>query len=614
MASTAPPTTDPSQAQPPGTGTGGPPSAVQGTFDDLGTPLRDVVFVVVDLETTGGAPADAGITEIGAVKVQGGEVLGEFQTLVNPGVDIPPFIASLTGITNTAVAGAPDVAEAVESFLGFASGAVLVAHNAPYDTGFLRGACQRHGLVWPRPSVIDTARIARAALTRDEAPNRKLATLARLAGSTTEPNHRALADARATVDVLHFLIARVGDLGVHTLEELAGLTSRVSNEQRRKRVLADGLPTGPGVYLFRDYQGRPLYIGKSGSIRNRVRTYFTASEQRRRMAEMVRIAESVTAVECATALEAEVRESRLLAEHKPPYNRRSRFPEKEAWLKLTAEPFPRLSVVSRPGADADRGAHYLGPFAGRSGAARVAEAIQSAVPLRTCSGRLPAKPTGSACAAAELGQCLAPCDPRAYRGGYEGVVSAVVASWETSFGELGDVLLDRALQHAGDQRYERARQWRDQAGSLAEAVARTHRYRMLSGTAELVAARPVQQQRWEIHVIRHGRLAAAGRSVPGVDPRRTVADLLAVAEPVADPGAAGTAASLTELGAILRWLAEPGVRLVEADPPLHLPLTSAHRVADQVAAAAAAQPALPKEDAPVRGRQLVPAKVSRLRV
>ncbi len=110
----------------------------QRTFDELGRPLRDLTFCVVDLETTGGS-AEGGsmITEVGAVKVRGGEVLGEFQTLVNPHAQIPPFIAVLTGITNSMVSDAPPIESVLPAFLEFASGCVLVAHNAPFDVGFL---------------------------------------------------------------------------------------------------------------------------------------------------------------------------------------------------------------------------------------------------------------------------------------------------------------------------------------------------------------------------------------------------------------------------------------------------------------------------------------------
>src|SRR5690349_21696382 len=123
----------------------------------MGTPLREVTFVVLDLETTGGAPDGDGITEIGAVKVLGGEQLGEFGTLVNPGSAIPPFITVLTGITEAMVAPAPRIEQALPALLEFIGDAVFVAHNAPFDTGFLKAACLKHGHVWPGPRVLDTA-------------------------------------------------------------------------------------------------------------------------------------------------------------------------------------------------------------------------------------------------------------------------------------------------------------------------------------------------------------------------------------------------------------------------------------------------------------------------
>ena len=164
---------------------------VQGTLDELGTPLADVTFVVVDLETTGGSPAGAHITEIGAVKVRGGEVLGEFQTLVNPAEPIPAFISVLTGITDQMVADAPRIDSVLPAFLEFARDTVLVAHNAPFDMSFLKAAAALTAREWPRFTVVDTAHLARQLVTKDEARDRKLGTLARLFGAATTPDHRA---------------------------------------------------------------------------------------------------------------------------------------------------------------------------------------------------------------------------------------------------------------------------------------------------------------------------------------------------------------------------------------------------------------------------------------
>ena len=320
-------------------------SAQQPSLEDLGTPLAEVTFCVVDLETTGSGP-EATITEFGAVKVRGGEVLGEFGTLVNPQTHIPALIAMLTGITNQMVAQSPILGEVLPGFLEFARNCVLVAHNARFDVGFLKRACEQHEQVWPAPAVIDTVALARQTLLTDEVPNCKLETLARHFRAATQPNHRALSDARATVDVLHGLLERVGNLGVLTLEDLKEFEHRVSPQRRAKRVWAQALPEAPGVYAFfaeRPGQSRQvLYVGKSTNIRRRVRGYFTSSETRPRMDEMVRVATGVDALVCATDLEAEIRELRMIAAHSPRYNRRSRRQDKVVWVKLTTDHWPYL--------------------------------------------------------------------------------------------------------------------------------------------------------------------------------------------------------------------------------------------------------------------------------
>jgi DNA polymerase III epsilon subunit family exonuclease len=199
-------------------------------------PLHEVVFVILDLETSGAAPSTgAAITEIGAVKVRGGEIIGEFQTFINPQHGLSDFITSLTGITDEMLADAPKIKSVLPGFfefLGSYKETVLVAHNAPFDLSFLKAAAVKHKYPWPQYHVIDTVRIARSVLDRDEVPNCKLSTLATFFGARTSPTHRALDDARATVDVLHGIFERLGTFEVTTLHELLNF-----KRKRSKRPL-----------------------------------------------------------------------------------------------------------------------------------------------------------------------------------------------------------------------------------------------------------------------------------------------------------------------------------------------------------------------------------------
>jgi DNA polymerase-3 subunit epsilon len=547
----------------------------QRSFDELGRLLRDTTFCVVDLETTGGS-AEAGsmITEIGAVKVRGGEVLGEFQTLVNPHTEIPAFIAVLTGISNTMVADAPPIDSALPAFLEFARGSVLVAHNAPFDVGFLRHFAAKLGHPWPAFEVLDTAKLARRVITRDDAPNCKLSSLAQLFNSGSTPNHRAQADARATVDVLHGLMERLGGLGVHTLEELQTFSARVSQAQRRKRHLAEGLPHAPGVYLFCDDRSRVLYVGTSRDLRTRVRSYFTASETRSRIGEMVGLASTVQGIECATPLEAEVRELRLIAEHKPRYNRRSRFPEKHHFIKLTREPWPRLSVVKRV---LDDDADYLGPFSSKKTVEKTLAALHETFPIRQCTERLPLTPSRSACVLAEMGRCLAPCDGSVDATTYAEIVARLREALLRRPDDVVDAVNQRMERLAARERFEEAGVHRDRLAAFIRAASRTQRLTALTRCPEVVAAQRDDAGRWSVHVVRHGRLAAAGIIPTGGDAFAYVDSLRASAETVAAAPGPTPAATAEETEKILRWLEAPGVRLVDVDGEWSCPVSGATR-------------------------------------
>jgi DNA polymerase III epsilon subunit family exonuclease len=202
--------------------------------------LSETVFAVLDLETSGGSPRlGAGITEIGVVKVKGGEVIATFQSFVDPGHSLPHFITELTGITDEMLISAPFIDEILRTlfeFLGSPDETVVVAHNSPFDLSFLKAAALTHEIDWPEYQTVDTARLARAVLDRDEVINCKLSTLAQFFGAETSPNHRALDDAKATVDVLHGLIERLAGFNIHNFEQMRNFPSR---KKRAKRSIAE---------------------------------------------------------------------------------------------------------------------------------------------------------------------------------------------------------------------------------------------------------------------------------------------------------------------------------------------------------------------------------------
>jgi len=185
--------------------------------------LAQVTFIVLDLETTGASPQQGcGITEIGAIAVRGGEVLGEFSTFVNPQVPLPEYIINLTGITDEMLVDAPLISEVFPDFIEFIDrheDIHLVAHNAPFDIGFLKAAATSLALEWPKYEVIDTVKLARRVIDRSEILNYKLGTLSQFFDTQALPNHRALDDVKTTVEVLHRLIERLAGFKVFSVSE-----------------------------------------------------------------------------------------------------------------------------------------------------------------------------------------------------------------------------------------------------------------------------------------------------------------------------------------------------------------------------------------------------------
>lgn len=545
---------------------------LQPSFDDLGVPLFDVSFCVVDLETTG-VGEGAAITEIGAVKVRGGEAEGEFATLVNPQMHIPANITVLTGISDRMVDDAPTINTVLPSFLEFARGTVLVAHNASFDVGFLKRACANLGYEWPGNQVVDTVKLARHTLLRDEVRNCKLSTLSAFFKVPEMPTHRALDDARATVYVLHGLLERVGALGVTTLEDLLEYAHHVSPQRRAKRVWTKDLPEEPGIYQFytdkshKDGSREILYVGKSVNIKKRVATYFTASETRGRMEEMVRISTGVEAIVCQTPLEAEIRELRTIDSQQPHYNRRSRRQHKLAWLKLTNERWPRFSVVSKITDDAK----YFGPCVSRRVAQELALVLSQSFKLRQCTQRIGPRSISSSCALAQLNRCFAPC-----RGDDE------------TLGELYSLALDEAIRSTYDvraiteslseqmrtlsaqERFEEAGVVRDRLGLYQRTILRWQRLKALTRCPLIVAASP-NAGGWQINIVKYGFLAGAARAKRGESALAIADEALRVSATVPKPQHGLPAGSVEEAECIANWLESPGVRLMQIEGDWAIP-------------------------------------------
>ncbi|MGH9039455.1 MAG: exonuclease domain-containing protein, partial [Acidimicrobiia bacterium] len=283
------------------------------------TPLSEVTFAVVDLETTGTVPGPSRIIEVGAAKFRGGECVGTFQTMVNPGCGVPPFITVLTGITEAMLVPAPTIGEVLPTLLEVLGDAVLVGHNLRFDTSFLDAALVATGrrpLSQPR---VDTLGLARRLLT-DEVPNRRLGTLAHFFGTDTVPNHRALDDVLATAGVLHGLLERAGPFGILALDDL--LAFPATARALAKLPLVARLPRQAGVYLFEDAGGRILHVGRAGDVHSRVRSYLASSDRRDR--RLVRETARIDHLPCRHPLEAAVVEARLVAAHRPPFHRSRR--------------------------------------------------------------------------------------------------------------------------------------------------------------------------------------------------------------------------------------------------------------------------------------------------
>ena len=538
---------------------------VQQSLDDLGAPLDEVTFCVLDLETTGGSAENCYITEVGAVRVRGGREEATFQTPVNPGCAIPPTITVLTGITESMVIRAPRIEGVLGSLVDFIGDAVIVGHNVRFDMGFLQAALGRDERPLLGNVTVDTVALARR-LVRDEVPNCRLGTLAERFGLPHRPSHRALDDALATADLLHLLLERAGSLGVRGLDDLRSLPTMAGHAQASKLRLTDGLPRCAGVYLFRDGGGRILYVGKATNLRSRVRSYFS-TDDRRSTGALLRETQRIDHKRCADELEAAVLEMRLIHHLTPRYNRAGTRWERSVWVALDVHArYPRLRIVREPKDDRDL---HIGPIPSRALAKLAIEALHSVVPLRQCTS-LPGRSrrTGP-CLASQLGLARCPCSGEVSPQDYRPVVDRAVEALTDRPDVVTVGLHEQMMALASTERFEEAASVRDRMQAFAEVIARQRRFDQLRRMERVVVVRAdglrAEFERGRLTRIRPPHLGSAPLAPSPADPHGGALPVEAVPPDPGPPESGSLPAGLAdELGITGRWLDRnaAGLRLI----------------------------------------------------
>ncbi len=475
------------------------------------TLLEQTVFVVVDLETAGSSPETAEIIEIGAIKLQGGEVLGSFESLLKPRGAIPTAISRITGIYPEDVAQAPPLEEVLPAFWSFIEGTVLVAHNAVFDRGFLEKAALRHlGHGLHNPDIC-TLRLARRLLP--ELPRKGLDALAIHFEVTNMARHRAMGDAQVTAHVLGELLAQAQkEEGAITLSDLLDLQQsrrgafwQTIPAERLAALKGRPYPKAPGVYFMEDEAGQILYIGKAKNLKTRIQSYFHQGKgHTRKVLELMRQVHRIEYTELGSELDALLMEARLIKSHMPYYNRQIKNYKSLPFIKITVgDKFPRVEVVHQM--DSER-AVYFGPFTAKRKLSNALEELNRVFQLRTCSDAVFRKYSLSPCMLYDVQQCSGPCAGRISEAAYQEGVSHLMAFLQGEASAVSQRLVERRDQLAEGLRFEEAGLVQQQIFQLLNLQ---HRSRLLVQAVHesncLIVLPDVSPGCFKVYVVLQGR-------------------------------------------------------------------------------------------------------------
>jgi DNA polymerase-3 subunit epsilon len=568
----------------------------------LDQPVAGAEFLAVDTETNGLAGDLCELTEVGAVLVGGGELHETFDSVVRTERPLSRGIQRFTGITQAMVDAAPPPEEVLAELHELLTGRVLIAHSARFDRRVLEQAFERCGFDWPKPPVLCTVQLARrfAPLSR----KRSLAPLADSLGIDVTEVHRALPDALTCARVFCALFPRlcanahtVADAldllrtrrrasqgaGTAPISSECGLDARTGKPVPAERIPPSErpdlstLPDDPGVYIFRDERGRPLYVGKSVSLRSRARAHFCAPAG---WTEKAAIADYRPT---NSELGALVLENRLIKAWKPGGNKKLKRTDRYCYLRCRLDiPYPVLEVASDP---APGHAVNVGPLGSKPLATELADHLTSLYRLRHCGRTLKLREHPSAYG--QMGRCVSPClgdlDPNAYRRQLDLALSHFE---RPGAGEAVIAEIDRRMLEASqERRYERAAALLRRRERLAWVLERLEGVLRATHSAPrlVLASHPVKDRHDAFWLVR-GRLVDWG-PLPG---HSELVERTQVALARAPGRSVVPVDEVDEIRIVASWVADQEPPELPLDPPPSAPALM--RFVAEATAAAAPEP------------------------
>jgi len=371
-------------------------------------------YVVIDVETTGHDPHKNRITEIAYVLVEGGEIIKEYSSLVNPHQFIPHFIAKMTGISNEMAFKAPEASTVMKHIADILDNknVIFVAHNVSFDFNFVQSSLAREGYNFPSVPRLCTYKLAKNLLPAEQKKN--VGALAQYFDIKIKNRHRAFDDAKATALILiEFLEMLEKKHDLSEIEEVLSFHDRRNNNHRLKNNVSKefqdkikSLPEGPGIYKFYDEGKNIIYLGKSKNIQSRVRSYFAVgSLKTRKELELYNCIKDVGYEDTNSELSALLLENKLIKEYQPYFNKKQKKTSKYPFIKLTvSEMFPKIYITENIDND---GADYFGPFRNVTLAEQLIKIIDDNFKLIKCTNYSSHKQCDN-CIYNKLNQCIHP--------------------------------------------------------------------------------------------------------------------------------------------------------------------------------------------------------------